>query len=119
MSVRITTFNKILLETLGELSNKFPQDRDIFYALSELEIAQNTVSSTRYVVTSFMESLSPFKKEIEEFNESFFLNLVCTDENLKCFNLADKWQFFSVTERAKLFATVQKLLKLGAVIESE
>ena len=107
----ITAFNKLLLSTIHSLVKKFPKDKDIFFAYSQVELSMRM--SPFLTVETFMESIDPYRNQIETKDENFFIHMANTDDTLQCFELSDKWKFLDTTERDALFANVLKLIKLG------
>ena len=117
MSQKIEVFNKMLLDTVSFLMNKFPEDKDISYTQYQIEIANST--SPRLTFDTVMEYIPLYSKEITNQDENFFLNLSKQEDSLKCFNLHDKWAQLLDTEKEYLFIQFRKMLTLGNIIKQE
>jgi hypothetical protein len=116
MSLRIDAFNKFLLKTLGSISNKFPDDKDIYFALAQVELSVNI--SPRLTVEVFLGAIHDYETQIAAKDEHFFLDLFNSDSDeklntLKCFELGDKWNTLTNEEKDDLFTKVQKLVFLA------
>lgn len=111
MSIHIDTFCVILKDTLNVISRKFPDDRDVYFTQSQVEISINV--SPRIVIETFLENVRPFEEKIKNKDEKFFLELASSDESLKCFEFGDKWRDFTEEEKELLFRNVQKLVTLA------
>jgi hypothetical protein len=114
---RIDLFNKILLDTVNFLMNKFPEDKDISY--SQYHIEFGSINAPKYVFNEFMTYVPQYIDKINSKDETFFLELSSSDEDLKGFKLHDKWVYFSDTEKDYLFVQFQKLVKLGSIIQNQ
>jgi hypothetical protein len=117
MSIRISQFNKILLETVTFIHKKFPTDRDIDYAMCQIEMV--IPISPRSVVVQFMSSIKSYIPKILARDVSFFIDLLKSDEYLKCFELHDKWHLLSSDEQEYILGNAIKLVKLGTIIIDE
>lgn len=72
MDKNITTkFNNIINKFLDELQVILPQEKDIAIFKSQVDVT-NMISPNK-VLQSFVKFVYPYKKEIMEKNESFFL----------------------------------------------
>lgn len=117
MSQKIDVFNKMLLDTVSFLMNKFPQDKDISYTQYQIELANST--SPRITFDTVMEYIPLYSTEISNQDEHFFINLSRKEDSLKCFNLHDKWSKLSLDEKNYLFIQFRKMLTLGNIIKKE
>lgn len=114
MSLQIDTFCKTLQETLDVIAKKFPDDKDIFYTQSQVEMSINV--SPRMTVKTFYENVVEYEEKIFMKDESFFLHMVTTDESLKCFDLGEKWNEFDAAQKELIFKNVQKMFKLAKIV---
>lgn len=87
---------------------------------SDIILTRSTVnfirkSNPRLVVEQFMEYSSPFRKEIENCNENFFLNYnVTTNDNSNLIiKLKYIWKILDKRQKATIFYYFNKLLKAG------
>lgn len=110
-------FNNSLNETLNMISNKFPLDKHIEYTKNQVEVALSI--SERQLVSGFLKSVQPYLHEITTKNDVFFISMAGNSKELECFNLAEKWSFFTDAEKEKLWKYVQKLVVLGKKIMQE
>ena len=87
---------------------------------SDIILTRSTVnfirkSNPRLVVEQFMEYSSPFRQEIENCNENFFLNYnVATNDNSNLIiKLKYIWKILDKRQKATIFYYFNKLLKAG------
>lgn len=104
-------FHKLLNEIFDVVLKKFPNDRDIGYTKSQIDITTNI--SPGLVVSTFIQEITPYLDQIKNRDEEFFLRKSRTDETISYMNLADKWKSFSDKEKDKLWNNVDKMLKLA------
>ena len=108
---RTVAFNNLLQSTADLVCKRFPEDRDIDYTRSRIELAVSM--SPRLAVVSFMENVEPLRDYIVRRDEAFFLGKAKTDDTLKCFNLGDKWKTLSESDKETLWSNVTKMMVLG------
>lgn len=98
------------METLDILHDKFPDDKDLFYSKSRVEMSINY--SPRLVVEKFHRNILPYEDQIKANDEHFFIGMSKTDSTFSAFSLHEKWSEFSEDEKEKLFLAVNKLVKM-------
>ena len=113
---RIVAFNNLLQKTADLISNRFPDDRDIDYTRSKIELGVER--APRLAVVTFMEEVIPYRAYIDNRDEAFFLGKAKADDTLRCFNLGEKWKVLSETEKDMLWTNVSKMVALGEKIMS-
>ena len=113
---RIQVFNKMLLDTISFLINKFPTDRDFSFTKSQIELSISTFPEVPF--NTVMEYIPLYTTEITNQDENFFLSLSKTDDSLKCFNLHDKWSQLTSQEKEYMFVQFRKMLTLGNIINT-
>ena len=104
-------FNSLLQSTADLVSKRFPNDRDIDYTRSRIDLAVSM--SPRLAVVNFIEAVDPYRKYIKKRDEAFFLGMAKADDTLKCFNLGDKWTRLSDADKDVLWTNVTKMVSLG------
>ena len=114
---RVTAFHNLLKDIINIVSGKFPEDRDLEYARSQLELSLSV--SARITVSSFMEGVTPFLDKIYHKDEAFFIDFSNNDEILSEMKLGEKWIQLDASEKEKLWKNVQKLVVLGNKILEE
>jgi hypothetical protein len=75
--------------------------------------------SPRLTITTFMQGVAPFLKQIADRDEQFFLGQAKTNEALQCFNLGDKWSQLTDEDKDHLWRNVRKMAALGGKILAE
>ena len=113
---RIQVFNKMLLDTISFLINKFPTDRDFSFTKSQIELSISTFPEVPF--NTVMEYIPLYTTEITNQDENFFLSLSKTNDSLKCFNLHDKWSQLTSQEKEYMFVQFRKMLTLGNIINT-
>ena len=120
--VQIKIFNDILDQLFEYLELKFPFFRsDVVLTRSTIEFLRN--SNPRLVVEQFMTYVVPYKTQIMECNEYFFLNFennlsrseLTSDNILVGMKLKSMWVSgeTSDVQKAHLWLFFQRLLKAG------
>jgi 3-deoxy-D-arabino-heptulosonate 7-phosphate (DAHP) synthase class II len=120
--VQIKIFNDILDQLFDYLESNFPFFRsDVVLTRSTIEFLRN--SNPRLVVEQFMTHVSPYKAQIHECNEYFFLNFennlsksdLTSDNILVGMKLKNMWisSETSDVQKAHLWLFFQRLLKAG------
>jgi len=112
MSVaRVNAFNNLLRDIVNIMATKFPEDRDIEWYKSQIELSASV--SPRKTITSFMQSVRPFLKYILHKDEQFFLCYVDSQESLQKLGLGKKWNQLEQQQKDALWKNVQKMVVLG------
>ena len=114
---RIIAFNNKLRDIITIVANEFPEDRDLEYTRSQIELSISV--SPRMTITTFMQSAQPYLEKISRKDEDFFLKVVKNDNTLKDMKLHEKWGKLTEEDREKLWRNVQKMVILGDKILSE
>lgn len=114
--VKVKKFNKLLDNFLDFLNGSFKEYRaDLFLAKSTLDTARR--SNPMLVVEVFMQSLGPFKTQINNCDEDFFLNTIEFNGNdfLSSTKIKQIWTSKKITDtqKAMIFYYFQKLLEVG------
>lgn len=117
MSIRLTSFTKLLTKSIDFICDKFPQDRDISYTAYQISLSISV--SPRLVLNTFMNNIVDYKQKIVDRDASFFLTLSNGTDGLQCFNLGEKWELFDSLEKEFVFQQVAKLIALGTLIQAE
>lgn len=123
--LQIKLFNDILDQLLEYIENNFPYYKsDIIVTSSYIEFVRK--SNPRLVCEKFMKIIGPYTKEINECNESFFLDFeknltkskLTTDNILSGLKIKKLWQSSTITDiqKAYLWMYFQKLTKSGELI---
>lgn len=110
-AIRIHAFNNMLKDLLEYISKKFPQDKDVTYARSQIELALTLSSITS--IRSFMSCAQPYLSEIYNKDEHFFLDIAKTDSTLNCMHLGDKWKDLDDNDKDTIWKKLQKMVVLG------
>lgn len=123
--IQIKIFNDILDQFFNYLETNFPLFK------SDLVLSKTTVNfvrnnNPRLIVEQFMYYISPYKKEIYNCNENFFLNFeknlvkseLNTDNILLGMKIKNMWQSQNITDmqKANIWLFFQKLIKAGELI---
>jgi hypothetical protein len=117
----VNTFNELLSQFITFLEN------NINCCKSDLILVETTInilkqSNPRLVVLQFMDSIGPYKQEIINCNESFFLDFennlqkdVLTQDNLLQGMKLKKMWTSDIDEKckARIFVYFHKLIKIG------
>ncbi len=120
--MQLTVFNKILDNLFEYLEENFPKHKsDIVLNRSAIELVRK--GNPRLVAEQFMKSVLPFKKQILECDEKFFLNY---EENLKdvvqnnstemlSAKIRQMWLNSTTTDnqKAHIWLYFHKLIKIG------
>jgi hypothetical protein len=124
--LQIKIFNGLLDNFFDFLEESFSNFKsDMILARSTAEFIRR--SNPRLVVEQFMEYILPYKKQIIECDEDFFLNLdiknvrnVSNDNILFGMKLKQIWEISNLTDvqKATVFYYFQQLLKSGEFINS-
>ena len=120
--VQIKIFNDILDQFFDFLENNFPYFKsDIILTRSTTEFIRN--SNPRLVVEQFMDMVIPYKKQIFDCNEDFFLNFETnisnqqlTHENLLAgMKIKNMWLSpdTATQQKAYIWMYFQKLIRAG------
>jgi len=120
--VQIKIFNDILDQLFDFLEKSFPLFKsDIILTRSTTEFIRR--SNPRLVVEKLMSNLTPYKKQIFDCNEDFFLNFENTlssselsqDNIMLGTKLKNMWHSSSTTnhQKAYIWMYFQKLIKAG------
>jgi hypothetical protein len=118
--IHVNTFNVLLSQFLSFL------ETNVSSCKSDLILAETTInilkrSNPRLVVTQFMDTVLPYKQEIINCNENFFLNFeknlkadINSDNVLQGMKLCKIWQS-DIDEKckARIFVYFHKLIKIG------
>ena len=114
--IQIKVFNGLLdnffdfLETIS-----IDVQSDIILTRSTVDFIRK--SNPRLVVEQFMEYSSPFRKEVENCNEKFFLNYhlpgFTNDNSNLILKLKYIWKILDKRQKATIFYYFNKLLKAG------
>ena len=118
--VHVNTFNELLSQFILFL------ETNVSSCKSDLILVQTTIdllkrSNPRLVVTQFMDTIMPYKKEIIDCNESFFLNFeknmksdINADNMLQGMKLCKIWTSdIDQKCKARIFVYFHKLIKIG------
>ena len=116
-SMQITVFNKLMMEIVEMLADKFPMDKDVDYAKSQLEIAMSV--STRSTISTYMETTRPYLEKILNKDEDFFLEKADKTSALRDLGLGSKWRQLTPTEKSIMWRNIQKMIVLGNKILTE
>ena len=114
--IHIKVFNEILEQFLDYLENEFEDFKsDIILTRSGVEfIRQN---NPRLVVEQFVTMIEPFKKQIFDCDEDFFLNfkMIPNDKAMLCTKVKNIWlsENINTTQKAYIWLYFQKLIKAG------
>jgi hypothetical protein len=122
--IHIKVFNDILDQFFNYLENEFPEfQSDIILTRTGVEFIR--ASNPRLVVEQFVTMVEPYKQQIYNCDEDFFLNFTfvpgeITDENsLLCVKVKKIWMSESTTDtqKAHIWFYFQKLIKAGDKIK--
>jgi len=114
---RVTAFNNLLRDIINLVSNKFPEDKDVAYTKSQIELAISV--SPRGTISGFMKETKPYLEKILHKDEDFFLNMINDSKGLQGLAINDKWTYLNTVEKDRLWKNVQKMVVLGNKIMSE
>jgi len=122
--IHIKVFNDILDQFFTYLENEFPEfQSDLILTRTGVEFIRS--SNPRLVVEQFVNMVEPFKEQIYNCDEEFFLNFKLvpgqmTNENsLLCVKVKKIWLSDSITDtqKAHIWFYFQKLIKAGDKIK--
>ena len=108
---RTAIFLDLLRDTADLIAKRFPKDRDIDYHVHQVETAIRM--SARLTIVHFLEGVQPYREQIAKRDEAFFLGMAKSDDTLQAFNLGDKYNQLSDSDKDTLWANITKLIKLG------
>jgi hypothetical protein len=114
---RVTAFNNLLRDIVNIISNKFPDDKDIEWYKSQIELS--TSIAPRKTIVSFMQTARPYLKNILHKDEHFFLCIVDSEGSLEKLGIGKKWKELEGHQKDALWRNVQKMIILGDKILSE
>lgn len=120
--VQIKIFNDILNQFFNYLENTFPACKsDLLITKNAIQFIRN--SNPRLIIEQFMKLLTPYRKQIYECDEDFFLNFESnflqadlTSENiLHGMKIKKVWMSPDTTDKQKAYIWLyfQKLLRAG------
>lgn len=119
--IHIKVFNNILDQFFEFLETEFLDFKsDIVLTRSAVEFIRQ--SNPRLVVEQFMTMITPFKEEVYDCNEDFFLNFKLTtnggisnEKSLLCVKVKKIWMSKSIndTHKAHIWLFFHKLIKAG------
>lgn len=123
--IQIKIFNDILDQFFNYLETNFPLFKsDLLLSKTTVNFVRN--NNPRLIVEQFMYYISPYKKEIYNCNENFFLNFeknlvkseLNTDNILLGMKIKNMWQSQNITDiqKANIWLFFQKLIKAGELI---
>ena len=119
--IHVNTFNELLSQFVQFLESNVHSCRsDLILVKTTIDILKR--SNPRMVVTNFMDTVNPYKKEIMNCNENFFLNFeknfkeddISGDNMLQGMKLCKIWTS-DIDEicKARIFVYFHKLIKIG------
>lgn len=114
---QLTAFNSQLINFIHYLDTKFPDNLQIKSYETSLELLKKV--NPRKLVEGFYEFVYPFKQEIMESNESFFMNKDYnedmggnSDSMLEAIQLKEIWNTAPEDVRSQIFRYFQLLCLL-------
>jgi hypothetical protein len=109
-------FVALLTELIEFLICKFPDEKELYYTRTQVRNA--SALNPRVVVTKYLAEVAPYIDQIENQDESFFIDLVETDYDhvLGHLNISQKWQQLSDTEKSRLWKWVGDLTQLSQIV---
>ena len=111
---KIIVFNKTLKESLEWMHNRFPKDHKMAAAKSKIVMAIEM--TPRLTVLEFMNAIEEYIPQIQRRDETFFLDLATTTDQIQAFRLGDKWSDLQEHEKQHLWSSVDKLVSLAQAI---
>lgn len=115
MTARVSAFNNLLHDTMSLVSKKFPNDKELDYTKSQIELS---LSMSPFVtITTFVTNAMPYVDEINKRDETYFLSKANNRSIL--LNLSDKWRDLTDSEKDKIWSNIQKMLRLGRKIMTD
>jgi hypothetical protein len=116
--VHISTFNSKLLDIVIKLLNKFPNDINLEYTKTQIELAKQL--NSKLPALHFINEVSQHLDELDKRDETFFLSLVKSkyDDVLSSMDIPHKWTCLTKEEQNYLWTTTQSLVKLGTLIRN-
>jgi hypothetical protein len=115
--IKVHAFNNLLHDIVQTISEKFPEDRDLEYTRSRIELSSSV--SPRTTIVSFMDAVKPYLEKIAHKDEDFFLNIAGQEKSLKDMKLNEKWNSLDDKQREKIWRKVQQMVLLGDRILTE
>ncbi len=123
--VQIKIFNDVLDQLFDFLANNFPEFKsDVVLVKSTTEFIRR--SNPRLVVEQFMSYVLPYKYEVFNCNEHFFLNFeknlnssdLNKDNLLSGMRIRNMWMSSDITDlqKAHIWMFFQKLIRIGEKI---
>lgn len=122
--IHIKVFNDILDQFFDYLETEFPDFKsDIILTRTGVEFIRS--SNPRLVVEQFITMIQPFRLQIFECDEDFFLNFklipgqITNENSLLCVKVKNIWVSESTTntQKAHIWFYFQKLIKAGDKIK--
>lgn len=114
---KVAAFNNLLRDIVNIVSRRFPDDQDIEYTKTQIELSISV--SPRLTISTFLQNTQPYLEKILLKDERFFLDMADSSKVLKGLSLNHKWSSFDDTEKEKMWKNVQKMVVLGNKIMME
>jgi hypothetical protein len=117
--INVKVFNNLLTDFLNFLESNFPMySSDIKLSKSMVDIIK--LNNPRLVVEQFMKNISPYKTQILDCNESFFLDFektikISSNNLIHGLKIKNVWTDPNTTKHQKAYIWLyfQKLIKSG------
>ena len=116
-TARINAFERILTTIVKRITDKFPKDRDVFNAATQIDLSLSL--SKRKTIATLVESFRPFKTELLNRDVKFFLDLGTSGEGLASLDLGHRWSQFTKEEQDQLFTDAITLYNLSERLMNE
>lgn len=114
--IQIQAFNAKFIQLLDFFAKKFPNDREISYALTQMDSA--VTLTPKLPALHFMKEIFPYIDHLYERNEDFLLELKQSKyaDVLGHLSLDEKWKLMSEPDRDYFWSTTKSLHRLGEKI---
>jgi len=118
--IHIKVFNDILDQFFDYLENEFIEFKsDIILTRSGVQFVKQ--GNPRLVVEQFMNMVNPFRNQIQNCDEDFFLNyqlnsnVISNENSMLCMKIKKIWMSDSINDiqKANIWLNFQKLIKAG------
>ena len=113
----LSAFTKQSENFMNELHELYPKDKDIALAKNSIYLLKKT--NPKKIFTIFKENIYPYKEQIFNKNENFFLDYNYTSDYgvsnsfNTIMNLKKYWKLMSNTTKNSIWLYLQVLLKLS------
>jgi hypothetical protein len=113
---QVGMFNAQLYGIIELLCKKFPDDKNLSFTKTHIELAKQT--NSKLPALHFTKEITNHLDQLKNRDDAFFLTLAKTkyDDVLSSMDLPHKWSSLNTDEKDFLWKTTETLAKLGLMI---